>query len=82
MREKGLPAPPKSSTFVDVLPYIIKLALAERQLWGRLVAAFCCLLVSKAAGAWWKSLGPVVGAMKVGILRVEGLKEREQERWI
>eukprot|EP00882_Tetradesmus_deserticola_P017533 GHRQ01018783.1.p1 GENE.GHRQ01018783.1~~GHRQ01018783.1.p1 ORF type:complete len:477 (+),score=203.35 GHRQ01018783.1:760-2190(+) len=46
-----LPAPPKSGqSLTDVLPYLFKLALSEKQLKWRLGAAFACMLVSKAAG--------------------------------
>ncbi|WIA17936.1 hypothetical protein OEZ85_009429 [Tetradesmus obliquus] len=46
-----LPAPPKSGqSLADVLPYLLKLALSEKQLKWRLGAAFACMLVSKAAG--------------------------------
>jgi hypothetical protein len=46
-----LPAPPKSGqSLTDVLPYLFKLALSEKQLSWRLGAAFVCMLVSKAAG--------------------------------
>eukprot|EP00882_Tetradesmus_deserticola_P029132 GHRQ01032557.1.p1 GENE.GHRQ01032557.1~~GHRQ01032557.1.p1 ORF type:complete len:164 (-),score=29.10 GHRQ01032557.1:12-503(-) len=48
-----LPAPPKSGqSLTDVLPYLFKLALSEKQLKWRLGAAFACMLVSKAAGGW------------------------------
>ncbi|KAF8062057.1 ATM1 [Scenedesmus sp. PABB004] len=46
-----LPAPPRSGeSLVEVLPYLLKLAMAERQLSWRLGAAFAFMLVSKAAG--------------------------------
>jgi hypothetical protein len=50
-----LPAPPKSGqSLADVLPYLLKLALSEKQLSWRLGAAFVCMLVSKAAGEMWR----------------------------
>jgi hypothetical protein len=46
-----LPAPPTSGqSLTDVLPYLFKLALSEKQLKWRLGAAFACMLASKAAG--------------------------------
>jgi hypothetical protein len=45
-----LPPTPKSATLGDVLPYIAKLALADRQLYWRATAALLALLFSKAAG--------------------------------
>ncbi|KAF5840263.1 hypothetical protein DUNSADRAFT_17366 [Dunaliella salina] len=47
---KGLPPPPKASTFTHVLPYLIRLASEERALLWRVGLAFMCLLFSKSAG--------------------------------
>mmetsp|Transcript_18042 Transcript_18042/g.50463 ORF Transcript_18042/g.50463 Transcript_18042/m.50463 type:complete len:853 (+) Transcript_18042:34-2592(+) len=47
---KGLPPPPKASTFTHVLPYLVRLALEERALLWRVGLAFLCLLFSKSAG--------------------------------
>lgn len=45
-----LPTPPTSSSDWSVLPYLWKLALAEKQMAWRIGAAFTCMLMSKAAG--------------------------------
>ena len=50
--QQPLPNPPKSSTFVDVLPYLLKLALAEKANYWRIGTAFVALLVSKCAGRY------------------------------
>ena len=45
-----LPPPPKSASLVHVLPYLARLALADRQLYWRLGLAFILMCLSKAAG--------------------------------
>ncbi len=45
-----LPPPPKSASLVHVLPYLARLALADRQLYWRLGLAFLLMCLSKAAG--------------------------------
>ena len=46
-----LPPPPGSSSLLEVGPYLLKLALSERNLWWRLAAALALMILSKAAGA-------------------------------
>lgn len=48
---KPLPRAPASATLPAVLPFLIKLALQERQLWWRAGGALACLVASKSAGA-------------------------------
>lgn len=45
-----LPPPPKSTSLLDVLPYLTKLAVSDAQLYWRLGLAFVLMLASKAAG--------------------------------
>lgn len=49
-RPPALPPPPKSGNLLDVLPYLVRLAVADRQLWWRLGIAVLLMLASKAAG--------------------------------
>lgn len=46
----ALPPPPASSNDWAILPYLWKLAMAEKQMVWRIGAAFTCMLASKAAG--------------------------------
>lgn len=46
----ALPPPPASSNDWAILPYLWKLAVAEKQMVWRIGAAFICMLASKAAG--------------------------------
>lgn len=46
----ALPPAPTSARLMDVLPYLLRLALGEPQLYWRLGAALALLLASKAAG--------------------------------
>ncbi len=48
---RPLPPPPSSANLVDVLPYLVRLALGDPSLRWRLGAAMCLLIVSKATGA-------------------------------
>ena len=45
-----LPPPPASSSLLEVGPYLLKLALSERNLWWRLAAALALMILSKSAG--------------------------------
>lgn len=45
-----LPPPPKSTSLLDVLPYLTKLAVSDAQLYWRLGLAFVLMIASKAAG--------------------------------
>lgn len=45
-----LPPTPKSSNFVDVFPYLAKLALSEKTLYWRLATALGLMVLSKVAG--------------------------------
>lgn len=45
-----LPPTPKSSNFMDVFPYLAKLALSEKTLYWRLAAALALMVLSKVAG--------------------------------
>lgn len=45
-----LPATPKSSDFMHVLPYLAKLALSEKTLYWRLAIALALMVLSKATG--------------------------------
>lgn len=46
-----LPPPPRNGeNLMEVLPYLVQLAAAERTLSWRIAAAFTCMLASKAAG--------------------------------
>ncbi|GAB4819537.1 hypothetical protein N2152v2_006583 [Parachlorella kessleri] len=45
-----LPPPPRSARLVDVLPYLVRLALGDPQLHWRLGVAMVLLLASKSAG--------------------------------
>lgn len=47
---KPLPPPPPAATLKDVLPYLAKLALSEKQLYWRMALALVCMVTSKAAG--------------------------------
>jgi hypothetical protein len=47
-----LPPAPLQATFADVLPWLLKLAVAEKAMWWRIVLAFGCLVISKGAG-WY-----------------------------
>jgi len=49
-RPASLPEPPASSRLLDVMPYLVKLATSDRQLWWRLGGAVLLMFVSKAAG--------------------------------
>ena len=51
LRPAQLPDPPASSRLLDVMPYLLKLATSDRQLWWRLGAAVLLMFASKAAGA-------------------------------
>lgn len=46
-----LPPPPVTGTLRDVVPYLLRLALAEKQLVWRFAAALGCMLCAKLAGA-------------------------------
>ena len=46
-----LPPPPKSTSLLDVLPYLTKLAVSDAQLYWRLGLAFVLMIASKAAGS-------------------------------
>ena len=50
-RPAVLPTPPKSASLLDVLPYLVELALADRALWWRLGTALVLMVLSKGAGA-------------------------------
>lgn len=54
-RPPALPPPPKSGNLLDVLPYLVRLAVADRQLWWRLGIAVLLMLASKAAGEWGRT---------------------------
>ncbi len=58
-RPASLPEPPASSRLLDVMPYLLKLATSDRQLWWRLGGAVLLMFVSKAAGE------PTLGALGV-----------------
>ena len=45
-----LPPTPKSSSLVDVFPYLAKLALSEKTLYWRLATALALMIASKVAG--------------------------------
>lgn len=45
-----LPPTPKSSSLVDVFPYLAKLALSEKTLYWRLATALALMVASKVAG--------------------------------
>ncbi|EIE23470.1 ABC family transporter: mitochondrial ATM1-like protein [Coccomyxa subellipsoidea C-169] len=45
-----LPPTPASSKLLDVLPYLVKLAVSDRQLWWRLGASVALMLLSKSSG--------------------------------
>ncbi|KAK9905738.1 hypothetical protein WJX75_005420 [Coccomyxa subellipsoidea] len=45
-----LPPTPSSSKLLDVLPYLVKLAVSDRQLWWRLGASVFLMLLSKSSG--------------------------------
>ncbi|KAK9836126.1 hypothetical protein WJX81_003499 [Elliptochloris bilobata] len=49
-RPASLPEPPSSSRLLDVMPYLLKLATTDRQLWWRLGGAVLLMFASKAAG--------------------------------
>jgi hypothetical protein len=50
-RPPALPPPPKSGNLLDVIPYLVKLAVSDRQLWWRLAISISLMLASKASGA-------------------------------
>ena len=50
-RPASLPEPPASTRLVDIMPYLLKLATSDRQLWWRLGSAVLLMFASKAAGA-------------------------------
>ena len=50
-RPASLPEPPASTRLVDIMPYLMKLATSDRQLWWRLGSAVLLMFASKAAGA-------------------------------
>lgn len=47
----ALPPTPKSSSLLDVFPYLARLALSERSLYWRLALALVLMVASKVAGA-------------------------------
>lgn len=47
----ALPPTPKSSSLLDVFPYLARLALSERSLYWRLALALLLMVASKVAGA-------------------------------
>lgn len=47
----ALPPTPKSSSLLDVFPYLARLALSERSLYWRLALALFLMVASKVAGA-------------------------------
>lgn len=49
-QKKGMPPVPASATLVDVLPYLVKLALCDPSVVWRIGVAMGALVVSKAAG--------------------------------
>ncbi|KAL6753645.1 hypothetical protein V8C86DRAFT_448357 [Haematococcus lacustris] len=49
-RQAALPEPPTESTFAAVIPWLVKLAVAESKSWWRIALAFMCLVGSKFAG--------------------------------
>lgn len=46
-----LPPVPNSSSLLDIMPYLMKLALADTTLLIRLVLAFSCMAISKSSGS-------------------------------
>ena len=50
-RPASLPEPPASTRLLDIMPYLVKLATSDRQLWWRLGSAVLLMFASKAAGA-------------------------------
>ncbi|KAJ9529892.1 hypothetical protein QJQ45_022301 [Haematococcus lacustris] len=48
-RQAALPEPPTESTFAAVIPWLVKLAVAESKSWWRIALAFMCLVGSKFA---------------------------------
>lgn len=50
-RPASLPEPPASTRLLDIMPYLLKLATSDRQLWWRLGGAVLLMFASKAAGA-------------------------------
>ncbi len=53
----ALPPPPVTGTLRDVVPYLLRLALAEKQLVWRFAAALGCMLCAKLAGACQYDMG-------------------------
>jgi hypothetical protein len=53
----ALPPTPKSSSLLDVFPYLAKLALSERSLYWRLALALMLMIASKVAG-WCPAATP------------------------
>ena len=45
-----LPPPPVTGRLVDVVPYLLRLALAEKKLMWRVALAMTCMVISKMAG--------------------------------
>lgn len=56
----ALPPTPKSSSLLDVFPYLARLALSERSLYWRLALALLLMIASKVAGwALWHYVMPL-----------------------
>lgn len=49
-QKRGMPGVPKTATLVDVLPYLVRLAMCDTSVVWRIAVAMGALVVSKAAG--------------------------------